>query len=276
MPSFRVGYYSPVMTFPSASPAPLRGIFFDLDDTLIGYDEAERRALAAGGRFAARLHPAINAHALTEAIAAAYAERYEYQTPGYARLAYLSVAELRADLTRDALLRLGLSAREADELTPRLIAEYEATERDALQTFADAHETLALLRPHFTLGVITNGPSAMQREKLARFGLSDVFDVIVVDTEFGHPKPDPRIFDYAARSVNLSPNALMFVGNSWEADVAGACASGWTSVWLNASAVPPPRAAPFAPHHVIGALGETLQLPEIKMVVGGSLAGLTP
>ncbi len=256
------------MAFPDAPPQ-LRGIFFDLDDTLIGYEEAERQALRAGARFAASLNPAVSVGALTHAIADVYAERYDYLTPGYARLAHVSVAELRADLTQSALQRLGVSPRDTSDIAPRVIAAYETAERAALAPFADAHETLARLRPHFTLGVITNGPSAMQREKLARFALAERFDVIVADTEFGHPKPDPRIFDHAARSVGLTPDALMFVGNSWTADVAGACASGWTSVWLNASAAAPPPDADFAPRHVIGALGELIHLPEVRAVLKG-------
>jgi len=246
----------------SSPPFPLlRGIFFDLDDTLIGYAEAERQALVAGCALASHVNPAIDADALAWAIYEAYERRYGYGTPGYADLAHVSVAELRGCLTGDALEALGAGGDPV--LVSTLVDAYEAAERASLLRFPDAVETLQALRPHFRVGLITNGPSVMQRAKLAALALDACFDVIVVDTEFGHPKPDPRIFDHAAREIGLAPSELLFVGNSLSADVAGARGAGWTSVWLPEVGAGRPGPADPAPHHVITRLPELLTLPRV-------------
>lgn len=236
----------------------LRGLFFDLDDTLIGYADAERSALEAGCILAARVNPVIDADALAEAIYSAYERCYAYGTPGYRDLATLSVDEFRRRLTRDALRSFGI---DDPRLNETLVRSYAEAERAALVAFPDTAETLARLRPHFRMGLITNGPSAMQRAKLAALALDGYFEAIVVDTEFGHPKPDVRIFAHAARLVDLAPGDLLFVGNSLEDDIAGAKAAGWTSVWINPAALPRPDDP--APDYTITRLSDLLTLPRI-------------
>jgi len=253
---------------PDDNTPPLRGIFFDLDDTLIGYAEAERLALLAGCALASHVNPAIDADALSAAIYDAYNARYGYGTPGFGELARVSIVDFRRLLTADALRALGFPCD--PDFTATLVAAYEAAETEALRRFPDADETLRLLRPHFRLGVITNGPSAMQRAKLAALALDGYFDAIVIDTEFGHPKPDARIFQHAAAQVGLAPRELLFVGNSLAHDVRGARAAGWTSVWLRepaAAIFPGLTDATTAPDHTITRLSELPSLPRIADVL---------
>lgn len=241
----------------------LRGIFFDLDDTLIDYSEAEQAALDAGCRAAARRYPMIRPVMLATAIYDVYQSRYAYGLPGFTELATLGVEELRRRLTSEALEHLDIHD---NDLVETLLQVYADTERDTLRPFPEVKETLARLRPYFYLGVITNGPSAMQREKLAAMALEGAFDTIIVDTEFGHSKPDPRIFHHAARQAEQGAEALLFVGNSLEFDVAGAQAAGWTSVWLNVMAEIPSDNAPH-PDFVIHTIAEVIGLPPVRAVL---------
>src|SRR5262249_44859383 len=112
------------------------------------------------------------------------------------------------------------------------------------------------------LGVITNGPSRTQRGKLAAVGLERYFDLVVVDSEFGQAKPDPRIFAHAAASLGLASLELLFVGDTPEGDVAGAPAAGWRAAWYNPGGLAYP-AAILPPHHVLAALAELLTLPGV-------------
>jgi|GEM_PF-170557 haloacid dehalogenase superfamily, subfamily IA, variant 3 with third motif having DD or ED/haloacid dehalogenase superfamily, subfamily IA, variant 1 with third motif having Dx(3-4)D or Dx(3-4)E len=248
--------------------AALRGVFFDLDDTLIGYAEAERSALAAGCALASRLEPTISEERLAGAIYDVYRRRFEYGTPGYRELKTLPTRALRRVLTREALRDLGVSP--SDALLEPLMAAYERAESEALTAFPDAVETLSALRPYLNIGLITNGPSAMQRAKLAALALEEWFDEIVVDTEFGHPKPDARIFEFAAGRVGLSRQELLFVGNSLEADIAGANAAGWISVWMNPAGAPPPAASGLTPTYTIARLSDLLTLPPVARALGGN------
>lgn len=251
-----------------ASPdalTPLRGIFFDLDDTLIGYAKAEQAALRSSCLLAHQLNPAIHAGDFALAIYEIYKTRFAYGLPGYSELASLTVAEFRRRLTETALQQLGVGVDAS--FVSRLMAAYDAAEVEALKAFPEAKETLARLRPHFQLGVITNGPSTLQRSKMAALALDEFFDAIIVDTEFGHPKPDPRIFAYAARRFSLAPESLLFVGNSLAYDITGARCAGWISVWMNPGCLPLPahfqRNNASTPDYIIHHLSDLLTLPPV-------------
>ena len=248
------------MTIPKA-------IFFDLDDTLIRYDDAYEIALTASHELVSRRHPHVSRADLRKAVFASYEKLFGYRTQGFADAGTLSVQAMRERLTGDALR--ALDADDSPGFVAELIAAHEAVEAREITVFADTHPTLDILGTHFRLGVITNGPSAMQRAKLVAADLAPRFPVIVVDSEFGHPKPDARIFAHAAQAVGFAPDEMLFVGNSPEADVAGAVGAGWTSVWVNASGACLPAGVP-APHHVIKSLGELPELPPISAVIAAT------
>lgn len=110
----------------------------------------------------------------------------------------------------------------ADELLKR---EFAATtvnvERDLLTTLSSRHP----------LGIITNGVGHVQREKLARTDLSDLFDAIVVSYDIGAHKPDGRVFD-AARD-RLDADQYVMVGDDHTADIVGAREAGFETVHIH-------------------------------------------
>nr|WP_309693915.1 HAD family hydrolase [Armatimonas sp.] len=228
----------------------LKGIFFDLDDTLISTSAAMNAALLA----TLPLLPNQNIQTLTNALADSYQALWGYGTPGYTALKTLPTPELRRCLTNEALSRLGIQDA---ALTAAMMERYAQAEKIALQPLPGVRETLEKLQPHFPLGIITNGPSHIQREKLAQVGLATYFSVVIADADFGAPKPDPELFAYAAKQLELSPSELLFVGDSSSADVAGANTSGWISVYLGTETC---LEAAFT----ISRFEELLQLPPLQ------------
>jgi HAD superfamily hydrolase (TIGR01509 family) len=247
--------------------AGLRGIFFDLDDTLINWGEAQRRGLVEGWRRVFAEPLPLDERSMQLALHRVYHDAYGYGTAGYAALARLPAFELRRQVAAAILLEMG---RDDAQLAGRLAKAAAGAERQALAVSDDTRATLtALRRAGLRLGVITNGPGQFQREKLAAVGLEAEFDSIVIDTEFGHPKPDPRLFNHAAATVRLAPPELAFVGDSLGADVTGARAAGWAAVWYNPGGSPVPAAAQ-PPHHTIAALPDLLCLPPVAAVLRSS------
>ncbi|MBC8143910.1 MAG: HAD family hydrolase [Armatimonadetes bacterium] len=245
----------------------IRALFFDLDDTLIRYDAPYEVALTASHTLLASRHPNVSLSDLRTAIHRAYEKRYGYKSvAGFAEAGAISVRAMREALTADALATLETDDATDTAFIGELIAAHEAVEAREIVAFPDTHNTLDVLQNHFALGVITNGPSAMQRAKLAATGLASRFAHVVVDSEFGHPKPDGRIFAHAARIAGFAPEQLLFVGNSPEADVAGSVRAGWTSVWVNATGAPLPPGTP-TPHYEIKTLGELMYLPTVADVL---------
>jgi putative hydrolase of the HAD superfamily len=238
--------------------AKLRGVFFDLDNTLIDTRAAQRAGLIAGwaAAFGAPLPPEMAS--LPAALRRVYESRFGHGTPGYAELAHISREELMHRLTADALSGF---VRDEGTRLDLLVRAYLDAEQRALGMCPGAIETLDRLRAAgLRLGIITNGPSAVQRNKLAVLALTDRFDLVLIDTEFGHPKPDRRIFEHAAAGVGLSPAELLFIGDHVDLDTAGAQSAGWIGVWYN------PRDEPLAPgleapDYTVRSLAELLTLP---------------
>lgn len=123
-----------------------------------------------------------------------------------------------------------------DRLAEMLGERFMAERRARHEVFPDAEPTIRELSRTHTLGVVTNGASCLQREKLSASGLRDYFSVVVVSAEVGVAKPDPSVFRTAVRG--FSPERTVMVGDSLTKDVRGALAAGLGAVWLNRSRRP--------------------------------------
>ena len=97
-----------------------------------------------------------------------------------------------------------------------------------------AEETLEELSSRYILGLLTNGPSDGQRNKLRQSGLSRFFteDRITVSGDYPFGKPDKRIFLAAAEKLGVKPEECVYVGDIYARDVLGAHRSGMTPVWI--------------------------------------------
>ena len=124
-----------------------------------------------------------------------------------------------------------------DEGTVRLAAGiFSKLDREASRLFHDVRAVVAdLKRDGIPLALITNGASDTQRGKLEVLGIESWFDTIVISGELGITKPDPRVFQLAAKGLRTAAANICHVGDELPADIAGARAAGWTAVWLNRS-----------------------------------------
>jgi putative hydrolase of the HAD superfamily len=117
-------------------------------------------------------------------------------------------------------------------LAERLIAHFWASYEGHCTLTDDVRRTLAELRRRgLKLGVITNGPSAMQRRKLEVLGLEKTFDATLVSEEEGVRKPDAEIFRRALSRCRVEAHEALFVGDHPVADVEGAHRAGLLAVW---------------------------------------------
>lgn len=83
------------------------------------------------------------------------------------------------------------------------------------------------------LGMISNhhdGPSLM--ESLKRNGIAPRFKPIVISEKVNVRKPNPAIFRLCLTSMNVTPRQAIYVGDVPEFDVAGARATGMSSVLI--------------------------------------------
>ncbi len=127
---------------------------------------------------------------------------------------------------------------------------------------------MGIVREASHVGLITNGPSRIQRDKIARLAIGDLFELILVSEEEGIWKPDPLIFHRALERFGIEPDDALYVGDSAEHDVAGARAAGITSVWINRRGREWPGGA-RADHEITS----LLELPDLLGLMPASRTG---
>lgn len=108
-----------------------------------------------------------------------------------------------------------------------------------LEKFADfqvlvpgVKETLPLLKEKYKLGILSNGDAHCQMKKIRSTGITDYFEAIVVTGEYGIHKPDPKIFQVAAEKLELKPEEIAFIGDTFATDINGAIHAGMKPVWF--------------------------------------------
>ena len=80
--------------------------------------------------------------------------------------------------------------------------------------------------------VVTNGTVIQQERKLSRTGLDQHVAGWIVSEGAGARKPDRLIFELAATQAGVPLDDGWMIGDSGEADIAGARNAGISSVWL--------------------------------------------
>jgi len=193
----------------------MTAVFFDLDDTLLDHSGAERSASIL---FYESVADRTQASSPKD-----FAARWKIvQDDHMSRYlaGELSFQQQRRERLR-GVLDSSLADSEADDLFSIYLGHYEASWR----AFPDVVPCLESLSSHH-VAVITNGDAEQQRKKLTRTGLADRFADVVTSGDFGHAKPDRRIFLHACERAGVSPDAAVHIGDSAESDYAGACAAG--------------------------------------------------
>jgi putative hydrolase of the HAD superfamily len=81
--------------------------------------------------------------------------------------------------------------------------------------------------------IVTNGTTRQQEAKIRMTGLDQYVAEWVISEEAGVRKPDARIFELAADRARMGLRGAWMIGDSPEADIAGAAGMGIPSVWLH-------------------------------------------
>jgi len=204
-------------------------VFFDLDDTLADETGASRRAVTRVCRELSGRILTIPADRLEAAYLAASAALW---TADPERLA-APVRLFRLEGWANALAEIG-----ADRfLAPEAVELYAAARRATYLLFPESLPLLRLLRTHCHVGIITNGPADLQREKVTMMGLEHEVDTLLIAGEVGISKPDPAIFHRALARAGCLPAEALMVGDSWEKDIRAARAVGMDALWVTPTAV---------------------------------------
>src|ERR671937_1258782 len=231
-----------------------RAVLLDLDETLIEEERAAAAAFEATAAFACgQIGEGLDASSFVAAARAKARELWRASNGSdYCTAIGISSTEglwcrFEGDDAPTRALRtwapsyrrtVWSSALQAHGMTDdglvETLAERFATERRARHpVFPDVVSALAELQEDYALGLVTNGASCLQREKLEASGLRRFFDVVVVSAEVGVGKPEAAIFRHALARLDAPPEDAAMVGDSLARDIDGAVAAGLSAIWIN-------------------------------------------
>lgn len=114
-------------------------------------------------------------------------------------------------------------------------------------------ELLDYLKPKYRLHILSNGFREVQYKKIENAGLAPYFDKIILSEDAGINKPHPDMFTHALKNTNSRRDQTVMIGDSWEADIAGAYNSRIAQIWFNPGQIAPKG---FEPTHTVRRLVE--------------------
>jgi putative hydrolase of the HAD superfamily len=214
--------------------------------TAVGFDLDETLAVPANDR----------EKILDDAVAAV-------DGPPLTRQGYLDVhgRNLTSD-TREPIFAALLERHDTDVEPARLAGVYRRKIADALVPLSGVEAFLRRLQETYRVGLLTNGPSVAQRDKLTTLGWTDLFDAALVTGELDAGKPDPAAFEALLDALGSDPGETVYVGDDIDADIAGAADAGLVPVQVTfeGGPSPSPRAAAHVPRdRLVTELSELLE-----------------
>jgi len=241
------------------TPTLPKAILLDMDDTILDDSGSTERCWREaclthqpdlGGVEAGALHEAINR-----------TRAWFWSDPDRHRDGRLALDATRREIVRMSLTELGV---DATMLADRIADDYAARRDREIEPLPDAIETVRWLRESgCRLALLTNGNGTAQRSKIVRFGLGELFDVVLVEGEVGFGKPDPRVYELALNRLGVEPFDTWMVGDNLEWDVAAPQRMGIFGVWVDR------RGTGLPPEHAVRPNRIVRGLPELRKPNGG-------
>jgi putative hydrolase of the HAD superfamily len=206
----------------------VKGVLFDIDDTLFDYATAEEAGLLGQLRdqeLHDRFADTATALALWREIMQAQFDRF--------LSGELTFTGQQRERVKAFLSRLGHDDV-PDEQASMWFAGYQAHYSAAWAAFSDAEPAVRKLAARYRLGIVSNSARGHQREKLRVIGLLPYFnDAFICADHHGASKPVPSIFWAGCASLGLAPSEVAYVGDNYALDAEGADDAGLRAYWLD-------------------------------------------
>lgn len=233
----------------------IKGVFFDVDDTLYDHLSPFRQAVTAivGER-----------------------EGFPYEE-AYHRMRYYSDM-LSLEMGGAGVMESGASTelmrRRRFELS---LAEFGITlsqeQASAMQAayigcqfnitmFEGAKELIErLVKAGYVVGLLTNGAENHQLKKIRAMELDHLIppERQFISGKVGWDKPDTRVFAHVNEMTGTKPENSIYIGDSWRNDVIGALEAGWSVIWFNHRGANP-ESMEHVPNHTAVSYEELAQL----------------
>ncbi|AME09956.1 MULTISPECIES: YjjG family noncanonical pyrimidine nucleotidase [Gemella] len=196
-------------------------LLFDLDDTLLDFKKAERRAF----KKLLLNHNIEYSDDLFE----------KYITINKSLWRKLELGELSSkDVTKGRFKRFfSLLNKEVND--EKYDKEYRIYLAEGNQVFKGVPELLKKLAQTHKLYIATNGVAATQRTRFKNNKLDEYFDYIFISEELGYKKPDKEFFEKVFEIIgSKNKSEVLMIGDNLVSDILGGNNFGIDTCWINA------------------------------------------
>ena len=224
----------------------IRGIVFDLFDTLVDQNHERLMPVEVEGRRVGATTPALHAQAVEEFGVTLSISEFADRLAAVDRELRSETVDRGVELsTPDRFAALGgrLGIRDALAFSDSLTRVHMGMLREAVTVPSHHEAVLMALALDYRIGICSNFTHA----ETARLVLRDAaferhLSSIVISDEIGIRKPRVEIFEAVTDSMGMKPAEILHVGDDLPADVGGAAAAGMRTVWLTRQVADPERA----------------------------------
>lgn len=230
----------------------LRGIIFDLDDTIISFDVSAGPTWKYVCEKYTSESKVISAKALFKAIdevRKGFWSNDERHKKGRSNL-----KSARRKIVKEAFQRLGLENMN-DAI--KVADSYSVERMKQIELFPKTIETLDYFKKSkIQLSLLTNGESHLQRSKISRFKLYLYFDFIFIEEEVGFGKPEEKAYLNVLEKMSLEPEHVWSVGDNLVWDVKVPQQLGIYSIWNDFNKTGLPFNSHIIPNRIINNISE--------------------
>ncbi len=200
----------------------IKAVIFDLDDTLYDYSGLHKQALVF--------------------VAQRFSEKLGVSSEDFLRI-YEDAREYVKREMRDCASRHNriLYFQKLAELLEHRPAKDTLDMYECYWGYLLRHMKLAdgvrecfwhLKKEHVKIAICTDLTAHIQHRKLKQLQIEDDIDVFVSSEEAEEEKPAPKMFDLVLRKLHLSSGEVVYVGDSFKKDIAGAAKAGIFPIWI--------------------------------------------
>lgn len=112
---------------------------------------------------------------------------------------------------------------------------FRAAGRYRLHPYEGATEVLEMLRKSYRMAAVSDGQKLWALPEMRSCGLDDFFSPMIISSDYGFRKPDPRLFQAALKKLRVRPDEVIFVGNDLYRDIYGAGQLGMKTVFFRSN-----------------------------------------
>jgi putative hydrolase of the HAD superfamily len=197
---------------------PITAVLFDLDSTLIEHTQDLKDLCNETFSAYSNKLPDINPEEFWDLFWSKNYDMWHMMIDGV----------ITGDVARRYAFANTLRALQADlTLANPMLKDWEERIIAATRLYDDTLAVIERLRSSgIRMGIVTNGYTSMQRRKVHYHHLDAYMDFVLISEEVGIHKPDKAIFDRALAQVSARPYNALFVGDTPDTDIEGACNAG--------------------------------------------------